>query len=129
MTTAFQAGAVLYARNPEIVRDFYRAVVGLDVEHVEHDHVVLASPVFQLVVVRAQPGVTPPSDVEQPAARRETAAVKLVFSVPSIDAARALAATHGGALLPPDSEWEFQGFRVCDGQDPEGNVIQFRQCA
>jgi hypothetical protein len=23
--------------------------------------------------------------------------------------------------------WEFQGSRVCDGQDPEGNVVQFRE--
>jgi hypothetical protein len=24
-------------------------------------------------------------------------------------------------------EWEFDGWRVCDGVDPEGNVIQVRE--
>jgi hypothetical protein len=32
-------------------------------------------------------------------------------------------------LNPTDKEWRFQGFKVCDGLDPEGNVIQFREHA
>jgi hypothetical protein len=30
-------------------------------------------------------------------------------------------------LNPPDAEWLFEGSRVCDGHDPEGNVFQLRQ--
>ncbi|MGB0059863.1 hypothetical protein [Candidatus Binatus sp.] len=56
-----------------------------------------------------------------------TIAVKLVFEVPSISAARAIAPLHGGELFSPNQEWNFQGYRVCDGQDPEGKVVQFRQ--
>jgi hypothetical protein len=26
-----------------------------------------------------------------------------------------------------DREWEFEGAKVCDGHDPEGNVFQLRQ--
>jgi hypothetical protein len=33
----------------------------------------------------------------------------------------------GGAIEPADQEWEFNGVTVCDGLDPEGNVIQFRE--
>ena len=28
---------------------------------------------------------------------------------------------------PPEKEWHFQGQRVCDGCDPEGNMIQVRE--
>jgi hypothetical protein len=26
-----------------------------------------------------------------------------------------------------EGEWEFEGAKVCDGYDPEGNVFQLRQ--
>ena len=28
---------------------------------------------------------------------------------------------------PVETEWTFGLVRVCDGHDPEGNVVQFRQ--
>ena len=125
MATEFRAGAVLYSRDPTLLQAFYQEVLGLDVEHSELDHVVLASSAFQLVIVRATPATAPERD--RVAVRREDAAIKLAFGVPSIAAARALAPARGGEFLPPDREWDFQGDRVCDGQDPEGNVIQLRQ--
>ena len=39
----------------------------------------------------------------------------------------ALAPTLGGAIKPPEAEWEARGFRAVDGHDPEGNVVQFRE--
>lgn len=67
--------------------------------------------------------------VAEPPLRREDTAIKLVFFVPSIAEARATAAMNGGALNPPEREWRFQHHLVCDGIDPEGNVIQLRQRA
>jgi hypothetical protein len=32
-------------------------------------------------------------------------------------------------MEPADREWSFNGVTVCDGFDPEGNVIQFREDA
>jgi hypothetical protein len=32
-------------------------------------------------------------------------------------------------LESADREWSFNGVTVCDGLDPEGNVIQFREGA
>jgi hypothetical protein len=32
-------------------------------------------------------------------------------------------------LNPIEREWAFQGARICDGVDPEGNVFQVRQYA
>jgi hypothetical protein len=65
--------------------------------------------------------------VANPPLRREDTAVKLVLPVSSIATARSLAQPLGGELNPPEREWQFLGSRVCDGHDPEGNVIQFRE--
>jgi hypothetical protein len=44
-----------------------------------------------------------------------------------ISGLRALAESSGGVIEPADREWSFNGATVCDGLDPEGNVIQFRE--
>ena len=59
-----------------------------------------------------------------PPRRRAEAAIKLAFEVPSIDDLRARVAALGGHVDSTTTEWEFRGFRRCDGLDPEGNVIQ-----
>jgi predicted enzyme related to lactoylglutathione lyase len=127
MATTFHAGAVLYAKNLGRVKAFYEAVLSLNLEHAEDDYVVLASPAFQLVILKAPEHIARSIEIENPPRRRTETPIKLVFEVPSISAARAIAHQHGGELLPPEREWNFQGCRVCDGQDPEGNVVQFRQ--
>jgi predicted enzyme related to lactoylglutathione lyase len=53
--------------------------------------------------------------------------LKLVFSVVDIAQARERAAELGGAVSPVAREWEFEGARLCDGHDPEGNIFQLRQ--
>jgi hypothetical protein len=40
---------------------------------------------------------------------------------------RVVVEAHGGVMEPVDKEWSFNGVTVCDGLDPEGNVIQFRE--
>jgi predicted enzyme related to lactoylglutathione lyase len=127
MATSFHAGAVLYAKNLVLVKEFYQAVLSLNVEHEEDDHVVLTSPAFQLVVLKVPEHIASSIEIESPPRRRTEAPIKLAFEIPSIAAARSTARLHGGELFPPEREWNFQGYRVCDGQDPEGNVVQFRQ--
>jgi predicted enzyme related to lactoylglutathione lyase len=127
MASTFQAGAVLYAKNLALVKEFYEAVLSLNVEHAENDHVVLASTAFQLVILKVREHIASSIEIESPPRHRTEASIKLVFEVPSISAARAMTHLHGGELFPPEREWNFQGYRVCDGIDPEGNVFQFRQ--
>ena len=127
MATKFHAGAVLYAKNLAQVKAFYEAVLNLNLEHAENDHVVFASEAFQLVILKVPERIASSIEIESPPRRRTETPVKLVFEVASIAATRAIAHDHGGELLPPEREWNFQGYRVCDGQDPEGNVVQFRQ--
>jgi predicted enzyme related to lactoylglutathione lyase len=129
MTSPITAGAVVYAKDLPRVTAFYAQVLGLEITDSEHDHVVLESQGFQLVVHAIPADIGESIDIATPPLRREDAAVKLVFPVPSLGAARVLAATHGGALDPADREWPFQDSRVCDAHDPEGNVIQLREIA
>lgn len=101
--------------------------MGLRVTHEEHDHVVLEAEAFQLIVHAIPAGLAASIEIADPPICREDMAVKLVFLVPSISSARALAAEHGGGVDPPEREWRFRSHRVCDGHDPEGNVIQLRE--
>jgi hypothetical protein len=121
--------AVLYAKNVGRVSAFYADLAALMLVHSSDDHVVLESPVFQLVIVAIPAPLAASIDIASPPIRREDAPVKLVFPVQSIQVARERAAALGGELNPIEREWEFQGQRVCDGHDPEGNVVQFRENA
>ena len=126
MQTEFKAGAVVYAKDIARVSQFYSHVVGLPITLRETEFVVLQSLTFQLVVVAVPSEIAAQITIETPPVRREDTAVKLCFSVSSIEAAREEAAMWGGQLNGSEREWEFQGSHVCDGHDPEGNVIQVR---
>ena len=122
-------GAVLYAKSVARLRAFYVGVAALELIHSEEDHVVLESPVFQLVIVAIPERLAASIEVASPPMRREDTPIKLVFPIQSMQVARAKAAGLGGELNPTEREWQFQGCRVCDGHDPEGNVVQFRENA
>ena len=124
-----RTGAVLFARDLALVREFYQAVLSLDAERVEEDHVVIASPKLQLVIHRIPGDIAATIQIDSPPRPRTETAIKLVLEVANLAAARDLARRHGGELSAPEREWEYQGARVCDGTDPEGNVVQFREQA
>lgn len=127
MNTSHDAGAVIYARDLARVSRFYEQVAGLRVTHAEDDHVVLGSGGFQLVLVAVPERLAASIELADPPRPRENTAIKPVFVVANLAAARDRAPALGGQLLPSAREWSFQGMRVCDGHDPEGNVVQFRE--
>ena|SRR6266436_1200558 len=129
MTSPFAGGAVLYARNVSSVAAFYTEVAGLRVVHRESGYTVLASSGFELTIVAAPLRISESINIASPPKRREDAAAKIVLVVANLAAARAAAQEFGGELNPVEREWTFQNSRVCDGHDPEGNVVQFRECA
>jgi len=96
------------------------------VTHTEADHVVLESPALQLVIVAIPAAIAAAIEIAEPPLRRTDTPIKLAFSVASLDAARKAAPLFGGELNPVEREWVYQHHRVCDGHDPEGNVVQFR---
>jgi predicted enzyme related to lactoylglutathione lyase len=127
MALPFSAGAVVYAKDIRRLARFYAAVADLELMHEVDDHIVLESETYELVIVAIPAAIAARIVITTPPERRENTAVKLVFAVPSLAAAREHAALNGGELHPPGKEWRFQGLRVCDGIDPEGNVIQLRE--
>jgi catechol 2,3-dioxygenase-like lactoylglutathione lyase family enzyme len=129
MTYKSRSGAVLYAKDINRVAAFYSAVLGLEEETRDADHVVLESPAFQLVVLQIPSDIASTIEITVPPKRRAMAAVKPVFFVASMADVRASVEAFGGVMNSSDKEWSFQGFKVCDGLDPEGNVIQFREHA
>jgi predicted enzyme related to lactoylglutathione lyase len=66
-------------------------------------------------------------EITKPAVRRSGTPIKLFFPVAVIAKARTAAISLGGMVDPADCEWTGDGFRACDGQDPEGNVFQLRE--
>jgi hypothetical protein len=122
-------GAVLFAKDAKRVARFYELVAGMKRTHEDPGIIVLESPGSQLVVHPIPLRIARTLTIDTPPARRTLAAVKLVFAVKSIADARKIAPGLGGALEPPPRMFEARGFRACDGVDPEGNVIQFREKA
>lgn len=75
------------------------------------------------------PEIAESIEIADPPKRRTDLPTKLIFPVASLAEARAKAPALGGALNPPGKEFAARGFRACDGHDPEGNVVQFRETA
>lgn len=117
----------MYAKDPQRLVEFYSAVASLDVQSVQHGFAVLGQQPSQLVIVRIPKRIADSIDISTPPERREDTPVKLVFSVEDIVIARSRAAERGGAMNAVEREWEFEGAKVCDGHDPEGNIFQVRQ--
>jgi predicted enzyme related to lactoylglutathione lyase len=122
-------GAVLYAKSVERVSPFYVEACGLRITHSEDDHVVLESPTFRLVILAIPESIAASISIATPPARREATPIKLVFHIENINAIREVVTRLGGELNPPEREWNYHGSKVCDGHDPEGNVVQFRENA
>jgi catechol 2,3-dioxygenase-like lactoylglutathione lyase family enzyme len=129
MSYRSRTAGVLFARSLDRIATFYSMVLGLDEVNRDADHILLESPGFQLVVHRITGGGSSPAEITTPPTRRAAVAFKPVFFVSSISDLRGIAESHGGIIEPADREWSFNGVTVCDGLDPEGNVIQFREHA
>jgi catechol-2,3-dioxygenase len=129
MSTLPKSGAVIFAKDLPRLASFYAGVAGLSVVLSARELIVLESPHQQLVLHALPARIAQSLQISAPPKRRTDTAVKLVFAVASLAEARAHAAALGGELNPKDKEFEARGFRACDGHDPEGNVIQFRESA
>jgi catechol 2,3-dioxygenase-like lactoylglutathione lyase family enzyme len=122
-----RARMVLYVKNRAAMKEFYQGVFQLEVEQSELDHVVLGSSASQLAIVQVPVSIASTIHIADPPVRRTQTPVKLVFDVESTSAARSAVLDLRGGIDSTESEWIFEGYRVCDGHDPEGNVVQFQQ--
>jgi predicted enzyme related to lactoylglutathione lyase len=128
MTPGGLIGAVIYTKDVRRLVEFYSSVACIGVKEIQDAFAVLGGKSSsQLVIVRIPKRIADTIDIETPPVRREDTPVKLVFEVENIASARDLAAERGGAMNAAGREWEFEGLKVCDGHDPEGNVFQLRE--
>jgi predicted enzyme related to lactoylglutathione lyase len=116
-------GAVVYAADLELMQKFYERVVKLPVTEIGEGYIVMG----QVILVEMPPEIAETFDLASPPERRDATAVRLVFDVPGLAAARVRSAQLGGEVDAADTAWEFGPYRVCDGHDPEGNPVQFRE--
>ena len=124
-------GAVLYVVDLPRAVEFYRVTTNWSVQAQESGFATLESPSAQgstvLTLVRIPDEIAADIFISDPPQRREETPIKLSFAVADIATVRGLALTVGGFVDPADLEWTFGSIRVCDGHDPEGNVVQFRE--
>ena len=126
-TAPRRCSTVIFAKDVDRVAAFYAAVLDAKIGERDEDYVVIDADGIELVVHRVSLAAAARIEITRPPALRANAAIKPVFAVASVEKARAAAAAHGGAVKPAEEEWTMRGEQVCDGFDPEGNVIQFRQ--
>jgi len=93
--------------------------------HTKPELIVLQSPDMQLVIHAIPAHLAETFEITSPPQPREETAIKLFFTVPSIEGAREVAAGLGGGVH--GEVWQGQGFAACNAMDPEGNVFQIRE--
>ncbi|MFZ6730787.1 hypothetical protein ACO0LG_02555 [Undibacterium sp. Ji42W] len=120
-------GAVIYARDLSKLSCFYEQILPPAATHANEEYTIFELPHFQLVIHAIPAHIANTFEILNPPLRRSDSAVKLMLPVTSISKARDAAASLGGKIDAVNWEWEFQHYRICDGHDPEGNVIQIRE--
>jgi predicted enzyme related to lactoylglutathione lyase len=123
------SAAVLYALNPHRLAAFYTRVAGLTVQRIDPESMQLGGPGVELTLVQIAPDIAATITLTTPPQRRQDTPIKLVFEVPDLAKAREAAVILGGVLDAADRQWRHLHWTVCDGHDPEGNVLQLRERA
>lgn len=119
-----RAGAVIFAKDAALLAEFYRDVLAAEVLHQDPAHVTLQSADAQLVIHAIPAHIASTFTIASPPEPREEAAIKLLLTVASIDAACGVVEARGGAIH--GQSWRGEGFTACDIMDPEGNIVQLR---
>ena len=122
-----RCSTVIFAKDVHRVAAFYAAVLDANIGEGDEDYVVIDADGIELIVHRVSLAAAARIEIARPPALRANAAIKPVFPVTSLARARTAAAANGGGVKPVEEEWTLRGEQVCDGFDPEGNVIQVRQ--
>jgi predicted enzyme related to lactoylglutathione lyase len=127
MATLPKPGAVLFAKDVASMAKFYEALLNMSVNLRQDDLVVLETMTFQLVIHGIPKVIADTFTITVPPQLREEVPAKLIFPVASLTSVRENVVRLGGGMFGKNREFERNGFRACDGYDPEGNVVQFRE--
>jgi catechol 2,3-dioxygenase-like lactoylglutathione lyase family enzyme len=129
MTTTVKSGAVIFAKDVSAVARFYEGVLPMTIIAEEDGAIRLENDSVLLVVHALPKAIAKQIEISVPPKLRAQAAIKPVFAVDSLERVRDVAPSLGGGMNPASSAFVWSGFRACDGHDPEGNQVQFREAA
>lgn len=116
---------VLFVNSLESQTNFYLQVLNATVSSKSEEYATLSTDNFELTLHQIPEQYQ--EAIQTPPQIREDCAWKPTFDIDNLGAAREAASQLGGTIKDPGFEWPLDGFVYCDGSDPEGNVIQFRQ--
>lgn len=122
-------GAVIFAKDVARLAAFYEQIFTLAVKYTAPDKVILETSSLLLVIHAIPASVANNITITEPPLIRENSALKLILPVVNLAETRSKASALGGGLAPESMEWSAGSFNACDGFDPEGNVLQFRESA
>lgn len=123
---AFPISTIVYARSLSVVSAFYEHALQLERTESESTYMLLSSGTIEIAVVRIPEPVAAQFTVSVPPTLRADTALKMCFLVESFESVRDAAERTGGSLEAEEAAWSWRGHRHLDGNDPEGNIVQFR---
>ena len=118
---------VIFAKDTKCLAAFYQQVLAAEIVESAKSHTVLSSKGVELVVHGIPAAVAKKIHIEEPPAQRITAPVKPVFVIDSLQRVNDVCQELGGGMKSMDLAWDIRGYRVLDGWDPEGNIVQFKE--
>lgn len=121
---AMLARAILFVTDLDRMVGFYRTAFSLPVRSEEPGFVVLGEEGMELALHAVPVHIAERIEFADPPAPRTDTPVKLVFVVADLSRARSAVEAAGGRTREP---WSIGNRRLCDGTDPEGNVIQMSE--
>ncbi len=125
MSKLFRAGALVFAKDLELVATFYREVLEMQVRHQDADHQVLESADARLIVHAIPAHIAATFAIRVPPELREEQAIKLFFTVASLEQSAAIAKKCGGGFCGP--AYEYAEMRSQNAFDPEGNILSLNE--
>ena len=121
-----KTGLVIYVTDIENMTNFYSNVFDLVVREKDNTFTALANNQFELVLLKNASAKTGEEKTESIKIRKDTPIKPVIFIDTSIDDIRKMVETNRGGFKSKKSEWVFNGHKVCDGWDSEGNIFQIR---
>ena len=118
---------VIYAKNLAAIAAFYERTLLLERTEVEPTHILLSGGGTEVAVVQAPESAAANVIITSPPALRTDTPLKASFLVKDFEPVREAARLTGGSLKSEEFAWSWRGFLHLDGNDPEGNIVQFRK--
>ncbi|UWZ86777.1 VOC family protein [Occallatibacter riparius] len=117
------SGSMIYVKDLERMKSFYADLLGIQPTDSTEGWVSFDADGMLLALHAIPAEIAAGIEIAYPAVLREDAAVKLLFEMPDVEAARERLESLGTQTLR--RPWQRAG-EACDVVDPEGNIVQLR---